>query len=57
LKALHEMNDVLCGNVINIGGDHSMAIGTVSSTLNNYDDAKVVCSKHGYYRIKFDRFL
>ena len=42
LKALHEMNDVLCGNVINIGGDHSMAIGTVSSTLNNYDNAKVV---------------
>ena len=42
LSTLHDVNTALYGNLINIGGDHSMAIATVSSTLKKYNDAKVI---------------
>ena len=42
LSTLHDVNTALYGNLINIGGDHSMAIATVSSTMKKYNDAKVI---------------
>lgn len=49
LQALHDTNMELLGPgqkqrrpLINVGGDHSMAIATVSATLRTYPDAKVL---------------
>ena len=30
------------GKIINIGGDHSMSIATIASTLNKYPNTKVI---------------
>lgn len=42
LSALYNCNNFLKGPIINIGGDHSMAISTVASSLNKYKDLKVI---------------
>jgi arginase len=42
INNLYKANAKLRGKIINIGGDHSMAIATISDTLNKYPDAKVV---------------
>jgi arginase len=42
INNLYRANAKLSGKIINIGGDHSMAIATISDTLNKYPDAKVV---------------
>ena len=39
---LYNVNKAIKGPKINIGGDHSMAIATISDTLNQYPDAKVI---------------
>ena len=42
INDLYKINKSTRGKIINIGGDHSMAIATIASTLNKYPDAKVV---------------
>jgi arginase len=42
INDLYAANTKLKGPIINIGGDHSMAIATIADTLNKYPDAKVV---------------
>jgi len=42
INDLYRANAKLKGKIINIGGDHSMAIATIADTLNKYPDAKVV---------------
>ena len=42
INDLYAANAKLKGPIINIGGDHSMAIATIADTLNKYPDAKVV---------------
>jgi len=42
LSSLYNCNIMLKGPIINIGGDHSMAISTVASSLNKYKDLKVI---------------
>lgn len=39
---LYKMNEDSSGKIINIGGDHSMAIATIASTLNKYPNAKII---------------
>jgi arginase len=39
---LYQANKKSSGKIVNIGGDHSMAIATIADTLNKYPDAKVV---------------
>jgi arginase len=39
---LYNKNKSLKGQLINIGGDHSMSIATISDTLNKYPNAKVI---------------
>lgn len=42
LESLYEYNDNINGQRINIGGDHSMSIATVSHSLNNYENLKLL---------------
>jgi arginase len=42
LSELYKKNKESQGKIINIGGDHSMAISTIADTLNKYPDAKVI---------------
>lgn len=42
LKNLYKKNDEVNGVRINIGGDHSMAIGSLAYTLNKHPTAKVI---------------
>jgi arginase len=42
LANLYDINEKSSGKIINIGGDHSMAISTIASTLNKYPTAKVI---------------
>lgn len=42
LKKLYETNMKLEGSRINIGGDHSMAIGSMAYSLNSFQNLKVV---------------
>jgi len=42
LSELYKKNKDSQGKIINIGGDHSMAISTIADTLNKYPDAKVI---------------
>lgn len=42
LNNLYNVNDKINDIKINIGGDHSMAISTVSNSLNRYPDLKVI---------------
>lgn len=42
INNLYKVNQSTKGKMINIGGDHSMSIATIASTLNKYPDAKVV---------------
>ena len=42
INDLYKINKSTTGKIVNIGGDHSMAIATIASTLNKYPDAKVV---------------
>lgn len=39
---LYKADHTSTGKLVNIGGDHSMAIATIASTLNKYPDAKVI---------------
>lgn len=39
---LYNANKSSKGKIINIGGDHSMAIATIADTMNKYPNAKVV---------------
>ena len=42
INDLYAANKKCKGKIINIGGDHSMAIATIADTLNKYPTAKVV---------------
>lgn len=42
LKNLYKKNNEVNGVRINIGGDHSMAIGSIAYTLNKHPNAKVI---------------
>ena len=42
LKNLYEKNKEINGKRINIGGDHSMSIGSIAYTLNKHPNAKVI---------------
>jgi len=42
LTDLYRTNSKLDGKIINIGGDHSMAISTIADTLNKFPNAKVI---------------
>jgi arginase len=42
LNALYKINKESSGKIVNVGGDHSMAIATIADTLNKYPNAKVV---------------
>jgi arginase len=42
IDELYNINAKTKGKIVNIGGDHSMAIATIADTLNKYPDAKVV---------------
>jgi arginase len=42
LDDLYKINKESSGKLINIGGDHSMAIATIADTLNKYPNAKVI---------------
>lgn len=42
INDLYKTNAKLRGKLINIGGDHSMAIATIADTLNKHPNAKVV---------------
>lgn len=42
IDQLYKMNKDSSGKIINIGGDHSMAIATIANTLNKYPNAKVI---------------
>ncbi len=39
---LYKVNKNTSGKIVNIGGDHSMAIATIADTLNKHPNAKVV---------------
>lgn len=39
---LYQANEKNSGKIINIGGDHSMAIATIADTMNKYPSAKVI---------------
>lgn len=39
---LYKVNESLSGKIINIGGDHSMAIATIADTMNKHPNAKVI---------------
>jgi arginase len=42
INNLYKANQKYKENIINIGGDHSMAIATIADTLNKYPNAKVI---------------
>ena len=42
LANLYQANKTKGGNIVNIGGDHSMAIATIADTLNKFPKAKVI---------------
>ena len=42
IKNLYRTNKGIKGKRVNIGGDHSMSIATISDTLNKYPNAKVI---------------
>lgn len=42
LYELYKKNKDSQGKIVNIGGDHSMAISTIADTLNKYPEAKVI---------------
>jgi len=42
LDDLYKINKESSGKLINIGGDHSMAIATIADTLNKHPNAKVI---------------
>lgn len=42
INELYNINSKTKGKIVNIGGDHSMAIATIADTLNKYPNAKVV---------------
>ena len=42
INDLYQANKKSTGKIVNIGGDHSMAIATIADTLNKYPNAKVV---------------
>jgi len=42
IKDLYKANAKSSGKIINVGGDHSMAIATIADTLNKYPNAKVI---------------
>ena len=42
LNTLYHVNQQINGKRINIGGDHSMSIATVASSLNNYPNLKLI---------------
>jgi arginase len=42
INELYKINNSTKGKIVNIGGDHSMSIATIASTLNKYPDAKVI---------------
>ena len=42
INELYQANKKSTGKIVNIGGDHSMAIATIADTLNKYPNAKVV---------------
>jgi arginase len=42
INDLYKVNKSTRGKIVNIGGDHSMAIATIASTLNKYPNAKVI---------------
>ena len=42
LNNLYDLNSEVKFPKVNIGGDHSMSIATVASSLNNYDNLKVL---------------
>jgi arginase len=42
INDLYKVNRDTKGKIVNIGGDHSMAIATIADTLNKYPNAKVV---------------
>jgi arginase len=39
---LYKANEYCNGKIINIGGDHSMAIATIADTMNKHPNAKVI---------------
>ena len=42
INNLYLTNSNISGKIINIGGDHSMAIATIADTLNKHPNAKVI---------------
>jgi arginase len=42
IDELYKKNKESSGKIVNIGGDHSMAIATIADTLNKHPNAKVV---------------
>jgi arginase len=42
IDELYKKNKQSSGKIVNIGGDHSMAIATIADTLNKHPNAKVV---------------
>lgn len=42
ITELYDINKIIKGDRLNIGGDHSMSIATIAYTLNKYPDAKVI---------------
>jgi len=42
INDLYDLNAKLTGKIVNIGGDHSMAIATIADTMNKYPNAKVI---------------
>ena len=42
INNLYKINMSTSGKIINIGGDHSMSIATIASTLNKYPNTKVI---------------
>lgn len=42
IQNLYKANAQTQGNIVNIGGDHSMAIATIADTMNKFPDARVI---------------
>ena len=42
INKLYKANKNVRGKIVNIGGDHSMAIATIADTLNKHPNAKVI---------------
>lgn len=42
INKLYKVNKNTRGKIVNIGGDHSMAIATIADTLNKHPNAKVI---------------